>query len=75
MRNNPYNIIKSVMGFDLTCKVQDENGQPVNSGVIYSDYKAQIKPVCLSQVTNKKFWNNFNQDLYDKFLDYKRSND
>lgn len=75
MRNNPYNIIKSVMGFDLTCKVQDENGQPVRSSVIYSNYKAQTGPISLNQVTNKKFWTSFNQDLYDKFLDYKRSND
>lgn len=75
MRNNPYNIIKSVMGFDLTCKVQDENGQPVRSSVIYSNYKAKSKPVSLNQITNKKFWTSFNQDLYDKLLDYKRSND
>lgn len=75
MRSNPYNIIKSVIGFDLTCNVQDENGQLIRSSVIYSNYKSKSEPVSLNQIINKKFWTSFNQDLYDKLLDYKRSND
>lgn len=75
MRNNPYNIIKSVMGFDLTCKVQDENGQPIRSGVIYSNYIPNVVPRNINQMINKKFWTSFNQDLYNKLVDYKRSNE
>jgi hypothetical protein len=75
MRNNPYNIIKSVMGFDLTCKVQDENGHTIKSGIIYSDYVPNAKPKSINQMINKKFWTSFNQDLYNKLVDYKNANE
>jgi hypothetical protein len=75
MRNNPYNIIKSVMGFDLTCKVQDENGHIIKSGIIYSDYIPNAKPKSINQMINKKFWTSFNQDLYNKLVDYKNTNE
>ena len=67
-------LITSVMGFDLECKVLDENNQPVKQGFT-TVYKFKGGPKFKNRMINRKFWTNYNEGLLNKILDYRKNND
>jgi len=74
MKYDQYNLMTSVMGFDLECTVIDENGSPVKQG-FSTVYKFKKGPTLKNRVINKKFWTNYNEGLLNKILDYRRNNE
>ena len=74
MRFDEYNLMTSVMGFDLKCTVVDENDQLIKQGVT-TVYKFKGGPDLKNRIINKKFWTNYNEGLYNKILDYRKNND
>jgi hypothetical protein len=68
-------LITSVMGFDLTCNVVDENGKPITKGIGSTVDRVKSKLVLKNRMINKKFWTNYNEGLLNKILDYRRNND
>lgn len=74
MKFNQYNLMTSVMGFDLECTVLDENGIPVKQGFT-TVHKFKGGPTLKNRMINKKFWTNYNEGLLNKILDYRRNYD
>lgn len=72
---NDSKLIVSVLGFDLTCNVVDENDQLIRRGIGSTVYKFKGGPNLKNRVINKAYWTNYNEKLLNKILDYRRNND
>lgn len=68
-------LMVSVLGFDLTCNVVDENGQLIRRGIGSTVYKFKGGPNLKNRMINKAYWTNYNEELLNKILDYRRNND
>ena len=65
-------MIKSVLGFNFKADLVDKDNNPILTGarsVMPNDF-AELRP----RQINKKWFTNFNQDLLDKIIDYKKYN-
>jgi hypothetical protein len=67
-------LIKSVLGFNLKAEIIDKDGNVVPSGSICTCRGTFIERSG-NKMVDKNFFTSFNQDLLNKFIDYRRIND
>jgi hypothetical protein len=67
-------LIKSVLGFNLKADIIDKDGKIVPSGSICSCRGTFSERSC-NKMIDRTFFTSFNQDLLNKFIEYRRIND
>jgi hypothetical protein len=64
-------VIKSVLGFNLNYKIE---GTTPGCRTVYPKEELTINQVKTNIIRNYKFFTNFDRQLLDKIIDYKRLN-
>lgn len=68
-------LIKSVLGFNFKTIVTDHKNQVIKFGIARTiSPLVSERPVYKNRIIDKKFWTNYNENLLNKILDYRRNN-
>ena len=68
-------LIKSVLGFNFKTIVTDEKNEIIKLGIARTiSPLTSERPSYKNRIIDKIFWTNYNENLLNKILDYRRNN-
>lgn len=70
-----YNIISSVLGFNLNVEIKDQDGEVIKTGAKTTHGCKFSKKKPKLRIPDKSFFTHYNEGLLNKIRDYRKQND
>jgi hypothetical protein len=65
-------LISSVLGFDLKADIKDNEGISISSGIKLTIYPLEQLRIPSASIKDKRFFTNFNEDLFNKIINHRK---